>query len=385
MKKEETIKKLILGSLSGKLTNSERHQLLLWLENRSENLIEYNRIKETWESKEIEKLKAIGSLDDSWRRFDAQIIQRIWKGKIRRLKYIKAAASVAILMGLGASLYFLLPKISSKQEIQITAELGKPYIISSTGIKHELSPEKKSIRYDEITQDSVLTTQDKKKAKRKPEINELIVPRGYRIKLELADGTMVWLNSESRLKYPVEFTEDTRRICLIGEGYFEVKHSETNPFIVETSDIEIEVLGTSFNVSAFPNDSHITTTLVDGSVKLHTTCKRNAITLLPNQSGIYSLSSHDIEVLNVDTEEHTSWINGYYTFNSESLDIVIKKLVRSYGIPISIADQELKKYKFSGKLELKQTLQEVLEVLKLVAPLEYYATDGKLTIQNKSE
>ncbi len=385
MKRMKIDKEVMLKCLTGEASDLEMEQLLQRLENEPAILIEYNRIKEELEAKEISKQKATESLDISWNRFKKQVISKNKSGNPLRLRYIRAAASVAILMSIGVSLFMLLPRIKHMHEQKITADLEKPYILTSSGQKHILNPEKLSIRYDVIFQDSVLTQQDKKKTRRNPEMNELIVPRGYRMNLELEDGTLVWLNSESRLKYPIHFTGKNRRINLSGEGYFQVKHSDTKPFIVETTDVEVEVMGTSFNISAFENEDYITTTLVEGSVKLHTSGNQEDIILLPNQCGTYSLLSHKIQVQNIDTELYISWINGYYTFNSEALEIVIQKLVKSYGIPICFENPEFKTYQFSGKLELKKTLTEVLEVLKLVAPLEYHATNGKITIQNKSD
>ncbi|MEA1876184.1 MAG: FecR domain-containing protein [Bacteroidota bacterium] len=385
MEKQKINKEVMLRCLTKKASDLELELLLRWLENDPANLIAYNSIKEELEAQESRSLKARENLSISWNSFKIQVINNSISGNIRRLRNLRIAASVAILLGLGASLLLLVPRDKPAQEQLITAKLEMPYIISASGQKHFLNPEKQSIRFDEILQDSVSTQQNKKKARRKPEMNELIVPRGYRINLELADGTLVWLNSESRLRYPVHFTGETRQISLSGEGYFQVKHSDTNPFIVETTDVTVEVMGTSFNISAFENEDHITTTLVEGSVKLHTIGNQEDIILLPNQCGIYSLPYQNIKVQCVDTELHTSWINGYYAFNHEPLEVVIQKLIRSYGIPISINNQGLKEYKFSGKLELKNTLTEVLDVLKLVAPIEYHATDGRVIIQNLND
>ncbi|MCK5820727.1 MAG: FecR family protein [Bacteroidales bacterium] len=385
MKKQKINKEYLLKCLSRKASDLELEALLVWLESDRANLIEYNKLKEELEAHEIRSQSAQNSLNTSWSIFKNQIINKSFSGNIRRLRNLRVAASVVILLGLGASLLLLTPSIRPTKKPDITAELEKPYIISSFGHKHFLNPEKQSIRYDEILHDSASAQQENKKPRKKQEIHELVVPRGYRINLELEDGTIVWLNSESRLKYPVHFTEETRHISLSGEGYFQVKHSDSHPFIVETTNVTVEVMGTSFNISAFENEDHITTTLVEGSVKLHTTGNQEDIILLPNQCGVYLLSCHKIHVQNIDPEIYTSWINGYYAFHSEPLEVVIQKLIRSYGIPISINNQALKKYKFSGKLELKKTLTEVLDIIKLVAPLEYCAIDGKIIIQNLND
>ena len=383
MKKRKINKEIILKCLTGEAKESDMKWLLNWLESDPRNPVEYNRFKEIWEAIEVNELKSGNALEKSWKKFEQQVIIKNKKRRKRRIQFIRAAASITILLGIGSVLYLLLSDGLHKKQT-VTAEMRKPYIISSNGKKHILNPEKQTIRYDEIL-DLVSDNQEQQNHMLEQEMNELIVPRGYRINMELSDGSVVWLNSETRLRYPLQFTGDTRHLYLTGEGFFKVKHSDTKPFIVETTNLEIEVLGTSFNVSAFDNENQITTTLIEGSVRLHTTNNQEDIILKPNQCGVYSLSDHEIQVHDVDTELNTSWIKGYYTFKSENLDIVIQKLVRSYGIPISITDQELKKFKFSGKLDLKGTLYEVLEVLKLAAPIEYSETNGKIIIQNKNE
>ena len=384
MEKGKINKEIIVKCLTGEAKESDMEWLLNWLESDPQNLDEYNRFKDVWEATEINRLKSSGVLEKSWRKFEQRVINKSKKRKIRRIQFIRAAASIAILLGIGSALYLLLSDSNLHKKQMVTVELEKPYIISSNGEKHVLNAEKQTIRYDEII-DLVSDSQEQQKHASELKMNELIVPRGYRINLELSDGSVVWLNSETRLRYPLQFIGDTRRVYLAGEGFFKVKHSDTKPFIVEASNLEIEVLGTSFNVSAFDNESQIITTLLEGSVKLHTTSDQEDIILKPNQCGVYSLSDCEIQVHDVDTELNASWINGYYTFKSENLDIVIQKLVRSYGISISIADQELKKYEFSGKLDLKANLYEVLEVLRLAAPIEYRETNGEIVIQNKCE
>ena len=384
MEKGKINKEIILKCLTGEAKESDIEWLLNWLESDPRNLDEYNRFKEVWEATEISRLKSSGELEKSWKKFEQRVINRNKKRKIPRIQLIRTAASIAILLGIGSALYLLLSDSNLHKNQMVSGELDKPYIISSNGEKHILNPEKQTIRYDEII-DLVSDSKEQKKHTLEPKMNELIVPRGYRINLELSDGSVVWLNSETKLRYPLQFTGDSRRLYLAGEGFFKVKHSDTKPFIVETSNLEIEVLGTSFNISAFDNEAQITTTLLEGSVKLHTANNQEDIILKPNQCGIYSLSDQEIQVHDVDTELNASWINGYYTFKSENLDIVIQKLVRSYGISISIADQKLRKYEFSGKLDLKDNLYEVLEVLRLAAPIEYRETNGKIVIQYKNE
>lgn len=164
------------------------------------------------------------------------------------------------------------------------------------------------------------------------DFNELIVPVGERVALWLPDGTRVWLNSESSLRYPVYFGKGNREVEIRGNAYFEVVKDSLHPFIVKTREITTEVLGTSFEVNVYGDGNVVSTTLVKGSVRVKAGT-RSAI-IKPNQQFVYNTKSGSVEVLKVDAANKVRWTRGILVIDNERFDDVIWKLERWYGVTI---------------------------------------------------
>ena len=194
--------------------------------------------------------------------------------------------------------------------------------------------------------------------------NTIIVPYGRRSKLTLSDGSQVWLNSGSRLIYPAAFSDENREVYLQGEAIFDVAHNKEKPFRVLSDKQQIEVLGTVFNVSVYPNDQLQQTVLQEGSVVLSYAKKDKEITLIPGQLSSYDSETAIVAVTEVNTNAYFSWREGAYTLNNTSLEEIVKKLSRYYNIPIIIQDPTLKKETFSGKLDLKEKVEDVLGIIQ---------------------
>lgn len=188
----------------------------------------------------------------------------------------------------------------------------------------------------------------------------------------LPDSSKVWINSCGYLKYPVRFTKESRDVTLEGEAYFEVKRDESTPFIVKVNDsYGVEVLGTKFNVTAYPEDEKIETTLVEGSVRLNITTtsgKQIKQILKPYQKGVFSkdiLSLHQIDPL-----YETSWKDGKMYFRNQPMNDVIKRLSRHYNVVFDVKNPEIMESLLTAKFESEQLLQ-VLEYLKLASNVQY--------------
>lgn len=202
------------------------------------------------------------------------------------------------------------------------------------------------------------------------EMNQLIVPYGKNSSIQLPDGTVASLNAGSRLVYPSRFEGKTREVYLIGEGFFEVTYNENMPFVVRTNDLEVEVLGTKFNLSAYPTDKYIETVLVEGSVKLKESglqfFKKDYV-LEPNQLAVFNRENSETKIIRVDVINYVSWHSGYLNFESSDLSRIIKKLERYYNIQIKLDDPMLGLRVISGKLKLKEETENVLRVLASTA------------------
>lgn len=192
------------------------------------------------------------------------------------------------------------------------------------------------------------------------DFNQLIVPAGKRSFIVLPDSSEVWVNSGSRLVFPPVFASSRREVYVEGEIFLHVKHDETRPFIVRTRQFAVEVLGTSFHVSAYGDEQEQNVVLVSGKVKVEAGKKENYF-LAENE--MFDFNGGHPLVRQVDPEDYISWINGVYRFRSEGLAVVAKKLSRYYGRKIVCA-KETAAIHCSGKLELRDSLEEVLENLK---------------------
>jgi ferric-dicitrate binding protein FerR (iron transport regulator) len=383
MKNEKITKEWILRSFSSELTHGSRKKLVEWLESDPVNREEYFRLKSIWEQSGRVLIANPDEFEASWQRFLVSIRKEKKTARTRLFLWSRIAASVALVAGLTATVIWLLPETRNHVEAVAAVGAEHTYIITPTGEKVILAEDQTEIRYD--TTLAVRPAAAGNVARAEAPMLELVVPRSRRVSIVLSDGSRIRLNSESRLRYPEYFTGSTRTVSLEGEAFFEVSSDTAMPFIVATQRISVQVLGTTFNITAYTGENQISTTLVEGSVEVRQIGTDGVCLLKPSQRAVYSCASKTIEVGETDTELYTSWIHGYLKVRSESLDQVIQKLVRSYGVNMEITDESLKEYKFSGKLDLQETARQVLGVIQLTAPLAFTEENGTIKIQNKNE
>jgi ferric-dicitrate binding protein FerR (iron transport regulator) len=210
--------------------------------------------------------------------------------------------------------------------------------------------------------------------------NQLIVPKGKRSMLTFAEGSRIWVNAGTRIVYPAVFDKKTREIYVDGEAYLEVSRNEDCPFLVKTKDFNVEVLGTSFNIMAYEKDTVQNVVLVSGIVKIHAEDHVKETVLSPNE--MYANSKGASEVKTVNVEDYISWKSGIYQYDSENLGTILKRLSRYYGQEISCMPQSAG-LKCSGKLDLKDELEAVLNGIAQTAPVVCQYSDGKYVITNQ--
>ena len=210
--------------------------------------------------------------------------------------------------------------------------------------------------------------------------NQLMVPYGKSSILTLNDGTKIWLNSCTKLVYPVEFENDKREIYVNGEIFLDVTPDAGRPFIVRTNDLQIQVIGTKFNVQAYASDEQSKIALESGLVKICSEATEDVL-LSPNKVYEYDKNGHS-SVKDADISKYTSWIHGLYIYESERLFVIIKRLERYYGIEISM-DSFASELRCTGKLDLKENLEDVLSNISYTAPIKYMKESEKYTISYK--
>ncbi len=207
-------------------------------------------------------------------------------------------------------------------------------------------------------------------------------PTGHQSKTILSDGTVVWLNSGSELIF-TEVPGKERRVNLKGEAYLEVAHDPSRPFIVETAQLKVKVLGTKFNVNAY--DSAQSVVLIEGSVAVRDNIAANSMEMLPNEMFIFDAETGERTIKPVDSDKYVSWKEGYLLLDMIPLNEVLTRLQQFYGVEINFDAQESNWIPISGKLELRDGLETALNHLKLLAPITFSheADGGGITIRRK--
>ena len=199
-------------------------------------------------------------------------------------------------------------------------------------------------------------------------------------KVLLPDGSNVWLNHSSTLKYPATFQGDFRTVELTGEGYFEVAHNPKIPFIVKAGEIQVLACGTTFNIMAYPDEDRIETSLINGRVELlKTEPNGKPIPLLkmrPTDMAIFHTYNNEISTRTIDDDRYFSWKDGKIVFNKEPITEVVKKLSRWFNVDIQVKDPELLNLTFTATF-VHETLPQVMELLTLVSPISYSISDRK--------
>ena len=290
------------------------------------------------------------------------------------LKYAAVAIVFAVIGGVVVYLNMARKSVYqqfAEQTIQIPSAGQGPLLITSHGENVDLKKSNSSVDYSRegsivLNNDSIIQAKDDA-----PNVmNQLVIPYGNQSRVVLSDNTVVWLNAGSRLVYPTLFKGKTREVLLFGEAFFEVSKNPERPFIVKTSDLQIKVLGTQFNVSAYAEDQVIQTVLKEGRVAIR---RNNAafyesdLVLKPNQLASFTKGSSDTKVYNVDVNYYTLWTKGLLSFNEADFNRVLKKVERFYNISIRFSDPTLGAIRISGKLDLKQQMSEVFEYLEKVS------------------
>ena len=212
------------------------------------------------------------------------------------------------------------------------------------------------------------------------EYNKLTTPIGGEYSLVLSDGTKVFLNADSELKYPVEFSDGKRIVDLKGEAYFEVHKDSLRPFVVRVNGAEVTVLGTSFNVNTYGDDGQIYTTLVNGSVRVSSMKNKQEEILKPGMQSVMNVQSGLLTVRKVDVEPYVAWREGRFVFRAMTLDLIMRQLQRWYDFEVFYQNSELKDYEFRGVIKRDMDLDKVLSVIKATTTVDFEVKGKVITI-----
>ena len=293
---------------------------------------------------------------------------------------MRYAAVALLFFAIGSGLVYLYME-SRQSDIFVEnsglpAQVQEPVLIIGDEEQFQLNHGKSELDYSGdgeiiLNRDQVLKREDQNEP---PKMNTLVIPYGSSSDITLADGTRVWLNAGSRLIYPSRFVDKSREVLLTGEAFFEVKENPNQPFIVKTADVKVEVLGTTFNVLAYPEDYSVQTVLTEGSVKIRksgTGLFNKAIKLEPGQMAYFNKKSEEVNVYEVDTEQYTSWTKGLWSFSNTDFNRIVKRLERYYNIRFQFDDPMKGTIQITGKLDVTQEQEEVFEYLTKITGLQF--------------
>lgn len=298
--------------------------------------------------------------------------------------FMRYAAVAVLFFSLGSLMVYLVLQNQLDQNhishIGSIPQVNAPTLVLSEGTNINLEEKESSLDYSHKGQ--IVLNHDKVLQNDKPKssdsrINQLIIPYGNRSKIKLSDNTTAWLNAGSRLIYPSEFEDDKREVLLFGEAFFEVAKDTERPFIVKTTDLTIKVLGTKFNISAYPDENVIQTVLAEGKIALR---RNNAgffeddIIMSPQQMVWFNKKTNATKIGKVDVSYYTLWKDGLVKFSNQDLSRVIKQVERFYNISFKFKNPLDGNIKITGKLDLNEDQDEVLNYISKVALKEIIKT-----------
>jgi len=385
---EENIISWLRDYSKGELSDDAKKELEAFLNEGKENRDLFNHYRRLYTNG-----RSLGLMDQlneekAW----AQIDKAIKKPKIRKLHlWLPYAAAVVIVAFV--STFILLQEVeeidfSKDYNFSELAQQGNKNatLILADGSKVKLEDDVEQVISEEeglkIEKDSLnnITYLAQADEKLSLKYNSIEVPRGGDYSLTLSDGTKVWLNADTWLRYPVKFTEGKREVYLNGEAYFEVAHNENAPFTVQAHDSKVKVLGTRFNVSAYEDQDFIATTLVEGSVQINNLGNKEL--LKPGYQSTIIRGSDGIVINKVDTYLYTSWIDGIYEFENVELEYIMTQLGRTYDVEFFFTEEQYKHIRFTGAFEKENSFEYALKMIERVANVDF-AIKGEHIIVGK--
>ncbi len=379
------IARLFAGFLADNLTEEQQQVLEAWKSASPENLALFDKVCREKNIRELNRMAEQYDRTRAWQKIEKNF-QPAKKKSLRRCMAWAAVLVLPLCVG-----YFLMYRETSGQgdsEQWTTAGLpgssrailtmADGSVVKLDGARNLEWREKDGTK---ICKDSArLTYRETGKALLQGQAmvyNKLEVPRRGEYSLLLSDGTVVYLNAMSSLHYPVRFTGDIREVELSGEAYFEVKKDLSRPFVVRTQGMRVQVLGTQFNISAYPEDAAVKTTLVEGSVQVVPEQGNRAIVLKPSWQAVFCKTSGALEAREVNVAEYIAWKNGKFDFRDWRLEDVMNYLSRWYDIEVFYQEEDLKDLRFGCYIDRYSEIGPILELLEKTGKIKV-SMEGKL-------
>lgn len=376
----------IAARLNGTIQQEEEKMLEEWIHENDEHQLFYERL--------VERDYLTGRLQEyenySLEALKERVMFSVSKqGKhIRLIRRIKQIAAILLIPLIAGSVFLFM--VEKKEISPLATDIipGKECAVleMADGRKVELGLGK---NLGQLQLEGTVVTNDSNRLAYKQnhsgnpstlEYNTIIIPRGGEYQLILSDGSRVWLNSDTRLRYPVSFIGEKREVYLEGEAYFEVSHSD-KPFEVHGGGQCVRVLGTSFNVMAYGDESKVQTTLVSGSVRVVLDQSDKTVLLTPGHQAEMDKNSGKITMREVNVENYIGWKDKLFMFDEEDMVTIMNKLARWYDVDIIIETPELKEKVFYGVIRKYENISTILDMLKKTQNIDYLIEGKKIVIK----
>ena len=373
------IYELIARQISFGLNPAEEEELECWLKESEENRLLHSRLTDPHYLIRQEEKRNSVDVEKHWRIVRNRLTES--KGdKGLSGRYWKYAAIIMLLLGGGVLGWFMQREENVPVDVtqQIHPGISKARLVLADGKTVEL--EKRNGDTQLIECDGMLISNDSCGLKYNGQIempvadwHTLEVSKGGEYIMTLQDGTVVWLNSETKMRYPVQFSGQNREVWLEGEAYFKVAKNEKQPFVVKTENMDVRVLGTEFNLSAYSDQEKITTTLEEGSLKILPDDPSVAPCILsPNEQLVYIPSRGKVDVRQVVGSDYSAWKEGGLLFNNDSFEDILKTLERVYNVKVHLRTSAYHSNRLTIHFNKNESLVNIMMLLKEIVPgLEY--------------
>lgn len=358
---------LLQKYFSGTIMPDEQRLLDSWMKEKEEHKQLFDRLrKDTRFAEEYGIFREV----DTTRAWETFRVKNGLRRQRRMTTWIKYAAVIALPL-LIAGVWLLFPRggersIPVAQNTKIVKREESPVLEVVGGGKVILEKEKDKMieagRGVDVQQSSGMLVYSDSVVSEYVDTNVLRIPKGGEFKLQLADGTRVYLNSATDLRYPVAFTGPERRVYLKGEAYFEVAKDVEHPFIVVTDDVQVRVYGTSFNVNTLGADG-VRTVLVEGKVGIRGQDLDREYVLKPNELAFYDRNSRDMKIETVDPDLYTLWRKGIFVFERETLENIMNTLSLWYDMEVFFQSESAKQLHFSGHMKRYEQIEDILHAI----------------------
>ncbi len=387
LSKEEHIARLIFLHIQGMTDNAQEKELNEWrsVSPRHEELFQRMLSSEHVEKSISRFVKTEEEEERGW----WQLQQKARSGRsVRKIKWFPYAAAIVLILSVGGVFYFsgdkeqteILP--IAKNEVQVPG--SRAVLILPDGRKVDL--ENEVLRSDLAQSDSLLLVSARSLKYRdidSPDTTEIFhtleIPRGGEYLLTLSDGTMIYLNSESTLSFPVKFQGKERKVYLTGEAYFKVAKNTEHPFVVTAGELEVLVTGTTFGVRAYKDEKDIQTKLESGQVTVRVEGK--SVKLVPNKQVLFNKSTMGLEVRDVDVDLYLAWVDGRLVYDNCPLEKILTDLGRWYNIDVFYSRDELRSYQFSLNMKKHEEFTQVLELIGKTGEVQFEIKDNTVIVK----